>query len=232
MSGYGTLTALRLRRRMEMYIPEFFREERPEVLWAFVAKHPLGTLIAVTADGITANHIPMIWHARDGTPGVLHGHVALANPLWKAIGPEGTVLAIFSGANRYITPSWYPDRLDHGRVVPTWNYSVVHVHGTIRFFEDPDLVLLHANELVERQEAARPHPWRVSEAPGDFINPMLGRIVMFEIAISHAIGKFKASQQRPRSERLAVMAAMAAENIPAEEREELIWLREEPSQAP
>jgi transcriptional regulator len=212
-----------------MYVPDFFREERFEVLWAFVAKHPLGTLIAITADGITANHIPMIWHARDGTPGVLHGHVARANPLWKLLAPEVPVLAIFSGANRYITPSWYPDRLDHGRVVPTWNYSVVHVHGAIRFFEDPNLALRHVNELAVRQEAVRPEPWKVSDAPTDFINPMLGRIVTFEIAVSRAVGKFKASQQRPKGERLAVMAAMAAENIPAEEREELICLREEPS---
>jgi transcriptional regulator len=211
-----------------MYIPDFFREERPEVLWAFVAKHPLGALIAVTADGITANHIPMIWQTRIGTPGVLHGHVARANPLWETLAPNASVLVIFSGANRYITPSWYPGRLDGGSVVPTWNYSVAHAHGTIRFFEDRNLSLRHVSELADRQEALRAEPWKVSDAPADFINPMLSRIVLFEIAVARVIGKFKASQQRPESERQAVAAAMAAEEIPAAEREELIRLPEKP----
>jgi transcriptional regulator len=205
-----------------MYIPDFFREQRAEVLWAFVAKHPLGALVAVTAEGITANHIPMIWHERAGTPGVLHGHVARANPLWQALVADAAVLAIFSGANRYITPSWYPGKRDHGRVVPTWNFSVVHVHGTIRFRDDPDLNLSHISELTERQEALRPEPWKVSDAPADFINPMLSRIVAFEIAVTQVVGKFKASQHRPESERLAVVAAMVAEDIPVCEREELI----------
>jgi transcriptional regulator len=207
-----------------MYIPDFFREQRPEVLWAFVAEHPLGALIAVTADGITANHIPMIWQARAGTPGVLHGHVARANPLWKALVPDTPVLAIFSGANRYITPSWYPAKADGGRLVPTWNYSVVHAHGSIRFFADRDLNLRHVSELVDRQEARRAKPWNVADAPADFINPMLSRIVSFEIVVARVIGKFKASQQRPESERRAVAAAMAAEDIPFAEREELIRL--------
>ena len=205
-----------------MYIPDFFREERAEMLWAFVARHPLGALVAVTDEGITANHIPMIWHERAGTAGVLHGHVARANPLWKTVVPDAAVLAIFSGANRYITPSWYPGKREHGRVVPTWNFSVVHVHGTIRFHDDPDLNLRHIRELTDRQEALRIEPWKVSDAPADFINPMLSRIVAFEIAVTQVVGKFKSSQHRPESERVAVVAAMAAENIPACEREELI----------
>jgi transcriptional regulator len=209
-----------------MYIPDFFREERPEVLWAFVAKHPLGALVTVTADGITANHIPMIWEARNNTPGVLHGHVARANPLWREAGPGTPVLAIFCGANRYITPSWCAGNQAHGRVVPTWNYSVVHAQGTIRFFEDRDLSLRHISELTDRQESLRAHPWKVSDAPEDFVNPMLNRIVLFEIAVTRVVGKFKASQQRPEGERRAVAAAMAAENIPVAECEELISLPE------
>lgn len=212
-----------------MYIPDFFREERPEVLRGFVAKHPLGALIANTADGITANHIPMIWHPQEGSAGALHGHVARANPVWQVLPPGAPVLAIFSGANRYISPSWYPDRAIHGRVVPNWNYSVVHVHGTIGFFTDSNFALRHVDELAERQDAVRAEPWKVSDAPSEFIDPMLGRIVTFQIAVCRAIGKFKASQQRPRSERLAVAAAMEAERIPADEREELIWLRDAPA---
>lgn len=205
-----------------MYIPDQFREERPEVLRAFIARHPLGALVAVTADGLTANHIPMLWHEREGTPGVLHGHLARANPLWKAIAPEALVLVIFGGANRYITPSWYPGKQEHGKVVPTWNYSVVHAHGTIRFIENHDHGLRHVRELTDRQEASRSEPWEVSDAPPDFIEPMLSRIMPFEIAVTSLIGKFKANQHRPESERDVVAAALAAEGISAADLDEVI----------
>jgi transcriptional regulator len=205
-----------------MYNPDQFREERPEVLRDFIAQHPLGALVTVTADGLTANHIPMLWKERDGTPGVLQGHVARANPLWKMIAPETTVLVIFGGANRYITPSWYPAKQEHGKVVPTWNYSVVHAHGTIRFAEDRDRALLNVRELTDRHEASRSEPWKVSDAPADYIEPMLSRIVTFEITLTRLIGKFKASQHRPESERSAVAAALTTEGTPAADVNEVI----------
>lgn len=205
-----------------MYIPEQFREERPEVLRAFIAKHPLAALVTFTADGLTANHVPMLWHERKGTPGVLRGHLARANPLWKVISPEAAVLVIFGGANSYISPSWYPGKQEHGKVVPTWNYSVVHAHGTIRFVEDHDHGLRHVVELTDHQEASRPSPWEVSDAPVDFIEPLLSRIMPFEITVARLIGKFKASQHRPDSERAAVVAALAAEGMSAPELDEVI----------
>jgi transcriptional regulator len=205
-----------------MYIPEQFREERPEVLRAFIAQHPLGALVAFTADGLTANHIPMLWHERQGTPGVLRGHLARANPLWKVISPDAPVLVIFGGANSYISPSWYQGKQEHGRVVPTWNYSVVHAHGTLRFIEDHDHGLRHVRELTDHQEASRSEPWRVSDAPVDFIEPMLSRILPFEITVARLIGKFKASQHRPDSERAAVVAALAAEGMSARDLDEVI----------
>ena len=205
-----------------MYIPDQFREERPEVLHAFIAQHPLGALVAVTADGLTANHIPMLWHQRGGTAGVLQGHVARANPLWEALAPGSPVLVMFGGANRYITPSWYPGKQEHGKVVPTWNYSVVHAHGTIRFIDDHDHGLRHVRELTDRQEASRAEPWKVADAPADYIDPLLSRIVPFQIAVTRLIGKFKASQHRPESERQAVTAALLEEGVPAADRDEVI----------
>jgi transcriptional regulator len=196
-----------------MYNPDPFREERPEVLRAFIAQHPLGALIAVTADGLTANHIPMLWKERENTAGVLQGHLARANPLWRMTAPGTAVLVIFGGANRYISPAWYPGKHVHGKVVPTWNYSVVHAHGTIRFEEDRDRGLLHVGELTDRQEASRPDPWKVSDAPADFIEPMLSRIVLFEITVTLLVGKFKASQHRPEDERDAVAAALASSDM-------------------
>jgi transcriptional regulator len=136
--------------------------------------------------------------------------------------PDATVLVIFNGANQYVTPSWYPGRQEHGKVVPTWNYSVVHAHGTIRFDTDKDRNHSHVSELTDRQEASREAPWRVIDAPVEYIEPMLSRIVSFEITVTRVVGKFKSSQHRPKSERLAVMAAMAAEGVPARDREEVI----------
>jgi transcriptional regulator len=205
-----------------MYNPDQFREERPEVLRSFVAQHPLGALVTVTAGELTANHIPMLWRERAGTLGVLQGHVARANPLWKMTAPKTSVLVIFGGANRYITPSWYPGKQEHGKVVPTWNYSVVHAHGTICFEENRDHVLLHVGELTDRQEASRSDPWKVSDAPADFIEPMLSRIVSFEITVTRLIGKFKASQHRPEGERSAVAAALAAEGATAADLNEVV----------
>ena len=205
-----------------MYNPDQFREERPEVLRAFIEQHPLGTLVAVTAEGLAANHIPMLLLEREGTPGVLQGHVARANPLWKTTVPDANVLVIFGGANRYITPTWYPGKEEHGKVVPTWNYSVVHAHGTIRFDDNPVRAMRHVAELTDRQEESRPEPWKVSDAPADFIAPMLSRIIPFEIAVTRLVGKFKASQHRPEEERKAVAAALAAEGTPAADLHEVI----------
>jgi transcriptional regulator len=205
-----------------MYIPDQFLEQRSEVLHSFIAQHPLGALIAMTPDGLTANHIPLLWHEREGTAGVLRGHLARANPLWKVVAPSASVLVIFGGANRYITPSWYPAKQEHGKVVPTWNYSVVHAHGTIRFIDDRDASLSHVRALTDHQEASRAEPWNVSDAPADFIEQLVKRIVPFEIAVTRLVGKFKASQHRPENERNAVAAALAAEGVPTADLDEVV----------
>jgi transcriptional regulator len=205
-----------------MYMPEQHREDRAEILRAFIARHPLGTLVAASAEGLLANHIPMLWEARGDGPGVLGGHIAKANPLWRLIPAEAAVLVIFSGANHYLTPSWYPAKQVDGKVVPTWNYSVVHVHGTIRFFEDPAAALVKVRELTERQEAPRAAPWAVTDAPADFLASMLKRIVPFEITVTRLEGKFKASQHRAADERIAVAAALRSEGLGNDEIEELV----------
>ncbi|HEX4387643.1 MAG TPA: FMN-binding negative transcriptional regulator [Steroidobacteraceae bacterium] len=205
-----------------MYNPDQHREERPEVLQAFIARHPFGALVAHTPDGLTANHIPMTWRARSGTPGVLHGHIARANHLWELVPPDAPVLVIFSGANHYLTPSWYPDKRAHGKVVPTWNYSVVHAHGTIRFTDERDVRLARVSELTKRQEAAREAPWHVSDAPADYLESMLKRITAFEIGLTGLVGKFKSSQHRSSAERDSVTAALVDEGVPEADIAELV----------
>jgi transcriptional regulator len=205
-----------------MYMPEQFREERAQVLQAFIARHPLGALVAAGPEGLLANHIPMLWIERPGTQGILGGHVAKANSVWRVLAPNTPVIVIFSGATHYITPSWYPAKRIDGKVVPTWNYSVVHAHGTIRFFEDTQEALSKVRELTERQEGPRAAPWAVSDAPADYLASMLKRIIPFEIAVTRLQGKFKASQHRPEEERVAVDAALRAEGLASEEIDELV----------
>jgi transcriptional regulator len=205
-----------------VYIPEQFREERPEVLRAFIQRHPLGAMICATADGLTANHIPMMLTGGGDINPVLRGHVARANPIWKSVAPDTPVLVIFGGANHYITPSWYPAKQEHGKVVPTWNYAVVHAHGSVRFADEKVRSLEYVTELTNLQEASREAPWTVSDAPAQYIDSMLSGIVTFEIAVTRVVGKFKASQHRPEAERQAVVGALEAEGTPAADRLELI----------
>jgi transcriptional regulator len=205
-----------------MYIPEAFREERPEVLQAFIERHPLGAFICTTAEGLTANHIPMIFsNGADGTR-FLRGHVARANNVWKSLAPDAPVLVIFGGANHYITPSWYPAKKEHGKVVPTWNYSVVHAQGTVRFADEKARSREYVTELTNSQEASRTDRWQVSDAPAQYIDTALSAIVTFEIEVTRLIGKFKASQHRAAAERQSVLAGLESQGYGADDRREVI----------
>lgn len=198
-----------------MYLPQQFREERAEILRHFIAVHPLGALVTASEQGLTADHIPMRWREQPGTAGVLYGHVARANAIWKNVTPGSQVLVIFGGAERYISPSWYPSKQEHGKVVPTWNYSVVHAHGRIEFSDDVGTKLRHVRELTDQHEADRTSPWQVSDAPSEYIEKLLNAIVAFEIQIDRLIGKFKASQHRPEDERQSVARALVEEGVSA-----------------
>jgi transcriptional regulator len=204
-----------------MYTPRHFREARPQVLRAFIARHPLGALIGAGADGPTADLIPMQLLAHGEGPGLLRGHVARANPLWRALPPGAPVLALFQGAVHYVSPSWYPSKREHARVVPTWNYAVVQARGAIRFFEDAEWLGPLVESLTDEHERARAAPWRVSDAPADYIAGMLAGIVGFEIEISSIEGKFKASQNRSVADRAGVREGLRAAGVPAADIEEL-----------
>jgi len=179
-------------------------------------------MVCMTAEGLTANHVPMILTGVGEGNALLRGHVARANSIWKSVAPDTPVLVIFSGANHYITPSWYPAKQEHGKVVPTWNYSVVHAHGTVRFADEKARTLEYVSELTSLQESSRPEPWKVSDAPGPYIDSMLSAIVTFEVKVTRLVGKFKASQHRPEAERRAVDEALEAEGISAADRSEVV----------
>lgn len=197
-----------------MYVPEHFREARIEVLRTLIARYSLGTLVAVTSEGITANHIPMqLLPAADG-PGVLRGHIARANPLWRLLESDAAVLAVFVGPDHYVSPSWYPSKREHGKAVPTWNYATVHVRGHIRFIDDAAWLRGLVESLTDEHEHGIVNRWRISDAPADFIDGMVRAIVGFEIRASAIEGKFKASQNRSAADRAGVAEALRAAGLP------------------
>jgi transcriptional regulator len=204
-----------------VYVPEHFRETRIDVLQTLVERHPLATVVAMSAQGLTANHIPLRSQLAAPGSGVLRGHIARANPLWRELKPDALVLAVFTGADSYISPRWYPSKREHGKVVPTWNYATVHVTGTIRFIDDASWLREFVGAFTDLHEQGRTEPWRVSDAPADYIDAMLRAIVGLEIRVMSVVGKFKGSQNRSSADRAAVSAALRGAGRSADEVGEL-----------
>ena len=191
-----------------MYVPEHFRESRIELLQEFVNHHPLATVVADTPEGLTANHVPLRSALRPDGTGMLRGHIARGNALWRQLEHDAPVLVIFQGADSYISPNWYPSKREHGKAVPTWNYATVHMKGNIRFIDNIDWLRDFVTQLTDTHEGAREHPWHVTDAPEDYIAAMLRAIVGFEIAVSSLVGKFKGSQNRSTVDRAGVNAGL------------------------
>jgi transcriptional regulator len=194
-----------------MYSPAHFDETRPDVLQGLIHAHPLATLVTLSPEGLTANHIPLHWQA-DGSPlGCLVGHVARANPIWQDTAPSLNVLAVFQGPDRYVTPSWYATKQEHGKVVPTWNYAVVHAHGQLLVRDDPGWVRQQLASMTDQHEAGRNQPWALADAPSDFTDRLLQALVGIEIPITRLQGKWKVSQNQPTHNRASVIAGLAGE---------------------
>lgn len=193
-----------------MYIPPHFDESRVEVLHALMNAQPLAAVITLGAGGLEANHVPLHLFPDEGERGVLRGHVARQNGMWRTGGAAVEALAIFQGPASYVSPSWYPTKREHGKVVPTWNYVVVHAHGRLHVHDDPQWVHRQASALTDRQEARFTHPWAVSDAPEDYVAKMLQAIVGIEIVIERLVGKWKVSQNQPAANRLGVVQGLAA----------------------
>jgi len=206
-----------------MYTPSHFEESRRSALHTLIRAHPLATLVTQSPAGINAEHIPLLLLDSEERNGILQGHVARANPLWENISNGSEVLAIFQGPNRYISPKWYPSKKEHGKVVPTWNYLVVHARGNIRWTQDPSWLRAHLDAATRTHEGSD-RPWRVSDAPSDFIQRMLAAIVGFELTISELRGKWKLSQNRSEEDRLGVIAGLKNESTTLAT-EMLSWMR-------
>ncbi len=188
-----------------MYTPSYFNETRPEMLQGLIAQHPLGAVITNGADGLSANHIPLLLSAptADAPHGVLRGHVARANALWRH---EGDAMVVFQGPSEYVSPSLYEDKPISGKVVPTWNYAVVHAHGKLRAIEDPAWLLQLLDDLTVGHESVRRAPWSVHDAPREFIDKLMNAIVGIEIPVQRMESKWKLSQNRSLNDQRSIAA--------------------------
>ncbi len=193
-----------------MYLPSSFAEPRTEVMHDLIESHPLGALITASPSGLFATHIPFVLDRSAGRYGTLRGHVARANPHHRLEPPEPEALVIFMGPNAYVSPSLYPSKAEHGRVVPTWNYAVVHATGRVRFVDDPGFVRRNVEALTLRHEAAREPRWSIHDAPPEYIQALTRAIVGVEIPITRLEGKWKMSQNREARDAEGVAAGLAA----------------------
>lgn len=196
-----------------MYLPANFAETRPEELQRIIREHPLGMLVTHGSHGLDADHIPFEYDPGEGGLGVLSAHVARANPVWQRC-PSGTpVMVVFRGAEAYVSPNWYPSKHETHRQVPTWNYEVVHAHGTLTVHDDERFVRRIVARLTRRHEAAEPKPWKMGDSAPEFIDGMLRNIVGIEIAVASLVGKRKLSQNKEARDRLGAADTLAARGI-------------------
>lgn len=188
-----------------MYSPSHFDESRLHILHGLIGAHPLGTLVTNGAGGLAADHIPFeITAPADDAPfGILRAHVARANPLWQQ---AGDCMVVFQGASGYVSPSLYEEKPVSGKVVPTWNYAVVHAHGTLRAIENPEWLLALLDRLTAASEAARPAPWSVHDAPREYVDKLMKAIVGIEIPVRLMQGKWKMSQNRSAADQQRIGA--------------------------
>lgn len=191
-----------------MYIPSAFLEDDLSTLHELMDSSGLANIITSTSEGITATPMPLWLAPAEGAFGTLYGHLARANPQWTQK-PTADALALFTGPDAYISPSWYPSKQAHHKVVPTWNYIAVHAYGPIEFFEDEARLLHIVRNLTTRQERLQPQPWKVEDAPSDYIRSMLKAIIGVRLPITRLEGKWKMSQNRSAQDRQGVAAGLS-----------------------
>ena len=194
-----------------MYRPKHFDEANIDVLHEFIRCNPFAVLVTETESGLNADHLPVYLNTEHAARVCIQGHIAKSNPLWKnTIKPQETLL-IFQGGDAYITPSWLPSKKSDGKVVPTWNYSAVHVTGSIEFIHDSAWKINLLNTLTSQHEAQMENPWQVSDAPTEYIEKLLPAIVGFEVEVKEMGGKFKLSQNQSQENRAGIAQGLAGQ---------------------
>jgi len=194
-----------------MYTPAAFRETRTEVLLAAIRDAQLATLVTPADGELHITHVPMIPVA-DGAGGLtLEAHLARGNPHHQALAARPPSVAIFHGPQAYVSPGWYASKAEHGKVVPTWNYVVVHAHGALEAIDDTAWLEDQARRLTTRNETGRAAPWSVDDAPRDYLDGMLRGIVGVRLTVARLEGVWKLQQHRSDADRAGLIAGYAAE---------------------
>jgi len=193
-----------------MYTPAAFRDDEIASLHQLMEDTRLAILVTHDETGMQASHLPLLLRREQGANGTLYGHLARANPQWRALQNGAEVLIIFPGADAYVSPAFYPAKAEHGKVVPTWNYVAVHAYGIAEVFSDAQRLLNVVSALTDKHEAGRASPWAVADAPAEYIDKMLGAIVGFALPIERLEGKRKLSQNRSAEDIKGVREGLAA----------------------
>jgi transcriptional regulator len=194
-----------------MYTPALFKIDDAAEAHALMRAAPFATLVTTGSEGLTATHLPTVLKAdaAAGPLGRIECHLARPNPQWRTFSPEADALVIFQGPDAYIRPGWYPSKNDHGKVVPTWNYSAVHAYGRLEAIEDKAWLLAHVSELSRQQETPFAAPWSTADAPADFLDMLARGIVGLTLRITRLEAKAKMSQNRDARDRAGVVDGLA-----------------------
>jgi transcriptional regulator len=192
-----------------VFTPKDFKVEDVGEAHALMRAHPFAVLVTNGADGLIATHLPTVLKVDAAFPlGRIECHLARPNPQWRSFAPEAHALMIFQGPEAYIRPGWYPSKAEHGKVVPTWNYAVVHAYGRLEVVQDQAWLLAHVAELSRQQEAPHDAPWSTSDAPESYLAVMARGIVGLKLTITRLEGKAKMSQNREPRDRAGVVRGL------------------------
>jgi transcriptional regulator len=207
-----------------VYLPAHFGADNPETPVEVIRRAPLATLVTREGEDIVANHIPLLFRPGLGEHGTLIGHVARANDLWRTNQHGHDVLAVFQAADAYISPNWYPTKFIAHEAVPTWNYAVVHAYGQLVIHDDPKWIRGVVGRLTKAMESTMKVPWKMADAPAEFMESMIANIVGIEIEITRLVTKIKANQNRSAEDRASVAAILDSSERSAD-REVADWIR-------
>ena len=193
-----------------MYVPDHFLMDDQAEIHGLMRANPFAVLVSHSQEaGLVATHLPTVYKPDAGQRGTVEAHFARPNAHWRMFKDEGAeALLIYSGTNGYIHPGWYPTKAKDGKVVPTWNYTAVHVYGQCRVMSDVEQLRAHVAELSDQQEHGRAVPWALSDAPEDYVQVMLRGIVGIQFDITRIEGKKKLSQNRPEPDRKGVVTGL------------------------
>jgi transcriptional regulator len=200
-----------------MYVPPLFAMREEDELLRFCQSFPFAALVTSGADGLFATHLPVVLKRAEGGAPAFFGHLARANPHWQQVPAGSDALLIFSGPQAYVTPSWYATKQETAKVVPTWNYAVVHARGKVSWPADEAFLRENLSDLTDQHEAQFEHRWALSDAPDDFVAKQLRAIVGVRFEITALEGKVKMSQNRPAADIDGVIGGLAAQPAPMDQ---------------